>query len=417
MRATRADVDLDAVAHNVRALRQLVAPAELCAVVKADGYGHGAVAVGQAALEAGASWLGVALVEEGAVLRRDGIDAPILLLSQPRPADIDAAVRLDLRLSADTPAGIAAMADAAGRHDTVARLHLKVNTGMNRVGAPPADVVELASTIVERAELELEALWTHCAVADEPGNPFTDVQLDRFDAAWAGLVERGLAPPLRHAANTAAAIDHPRSRFDLVRVGIGLYGLPPAPALADRVDLVAAMTLRAEVSMVKRVPAGEAVSYGQAHTFARDANVATVPIGYADGVTRRLAFTGGQVLVGGRRCPIVGAITMDQLMVDCGDDPVAVGDEVVLIGRQGNEVITAQEWADRVDTIGYEVVCGIGPRVPRHYLRPSSALASPGASTASTPADRSGSAGPAGSAGSSQANGSGVGSATGVPGA
>ena len=195
MRASRADVDLDAVAHNVATLRALVAPAEVCAVVKADGYGHGALAVGQAALDAGASWLGVALVEEGAVLRRVGIEAPILLLSQPRPADIDAAVRLDLRLSAYTAAGVSAMATSARRQATVARLHLKVNTGMNRVGAAPADIAGLAAAVGDCPELELEALWTHCAVADEPANPFTDVQLDRFDAAWAELGSLGLAPP------------------------------------------------------------------------------------------------------------------------------------------------------------------------------------------------------------------------------
>ncbi len=369
MRATRAEVDLDAVAHNVRALRALVAPAELCAVVKADGYGHGAVAVSEAALAAGASWLGVALVEEGAVLRRDGVDAPILLLSQPRAADIDAAVRLDLRLTVDTPAGVSAVAAAAARHGRVARLHLKVNTGMNRMGAAPHEVVGLASAIAGDPHLSLEALWTHCAVADEPANPFTEVQLDRFEEVWADLDRRGLAPPLRHAANTAAGVDRPRSRYDLVRAGIGIYGLSPSPALAGRVELVASLTLRAEVAMVKRVSAGESISYGQAHTFARDANVVTVPIGYADGVARRLSFTGGQVLIGGRRRPIVGAITMDQLMADCGDDPVAVGDEVVLIGPQGDEMIDAQEWADRLDTIGYEIVCGIGPRVPRHYRR------------------------------------------------
>jgi alanine racemase len=369
MRASRADVDLDAVAHNVAAIRSRVEPAQVCAVVKADGYGHGAVAVGHAALEAGATWLGVALVEEGAVLRRDGIEAPILLLSQPRPTDIDAAIRLDLRLSAYTGDGVAAMAASAARQSAVARLHLKVNTGMNRVGADPDQIVELAQSIDAAPGLELEALWTHCAVADEPANPFTDVQLDRFDQAWAGLADVGLHPPMRHAANTAAAIDHPRSHYDLVRVGIGLYGLAPAPALAGRMALERAMTLRAEVAMVKRVEPGQRISYGQAHRFEAAATVATVPIGYADGVSRRLSFTGGQVLIGGRRRAIVGAITMDQLMVDCGDDPVAVGDEVVLIGRQGEACIEAQEWADRLDTIGYEVVCGIGPRVPRHYVR------------------------------------------------
>ena len=301
MRAARAEVDLGAIAHNVRTLRDLVAPAELAVVVKADGYGHGAVAVGQAALGAGASWLGVALVEEGAVLRKAGISAPILLLSEPRATDIDAAVRWDLRLSVYTARGIDAAAAAARAAGKVAPLHLKVNTGMNRVGAERGDVVSLAKEIAGHPELELEALWTHCAVADEPGNPFTDEQLDRFEAVRAELDEAGLAPAMLHAANTAAAIEHPRSRYDLVRAGIGVYGISPSPALEGRVDLRPALSLRAEVSMVKRVAAGQSISYGLRHRFERDTVVATVPIGYADGVPRRLSSAGGEVLVGGRR--------------------------------------------------------------------------------------------------------------------
>jgi alanine racemase len=373
MRATRAEVDLDAVAANVRVLCQLVAPAELCAVVKADGYGHGGIAVGQAALEAGAGWLGVALVEEGAVLRRAGVQAPILLLSQPRPSDIDAAVRLDLRLSAYTEHGLDAIAAAARRRGVVAPVHLKVNTGMNRVGASPIDVAGLAGQITKDPNLDFEALWTHCAVADEPSNPFTDEQLDRFDDVLADLDRLGLPPRLRHAANSAAALDHPRSRYDIARVGIALYGIAPAPGRAVGVGLTPALSLRAEVAMVKRVESGEQISYGLTHRFDRDATVATVPIGYADGVARRLSFTGGEVLIGGRRRRIVGTITMDQLMVDCGDDEVEVGDEVVLIGSQGDEHITAEEWAERLDTIAYEIVCGIGARVPRHYHRSGAA--------------------------------------------
>jgi len=367
VRAARAEIDLGAIAHNVAALRDLVAPAELCAVVKADGYGHGAIASGRAALAAGATWLGVALVEEGAVLRKAGIEAPILLLSQPPPADIEAAVRFDLRLSVYTSAGVEAVADAARARGTRAVVHLKVDTGMNRVGADPAEVAGLAKQIAGRPELEFEALWTHCAVADEPGHPFTDQQLDRFDEVYAELERAGLAPPMRHAANTAAAIEHPRSRYDLVRAGIGVYGISPAPALDGRVDLHPALTLRAEVSMVKRVAAGERISYGLRHRFEHDTVVATVPIGYADGVPRRLSAVGGEVLIGGRRRAIVGTVTMDQLMVACGDDEVAVGDEVVLIGRQGDESVTAAEWAGPLDTIAYEIVCGIGPRVPRTY--------------------------------------------------
>jgi len=367
VRAARVEVDLEAVAHNVRVLRELVAPAELCAVVKADGYAHGAIAVGQAALGAGAAWLGVALLEEGAVLRKAGIDAPILLLSQPRTDDIPAAVRYGLDISVYTASGIEGVAEAARAAGVVASVHLKVNTGMYRVGAEPGDIPTLAKEIVRRPELELAALWTHCAVADEPGNPFTDEQLDRFERVEAELAAAGIVPRLRHAANTAAGIDHPRSRYDLVRAGIGIYGISPAPALDGRVDLHPALTLRAEVSMVRRVPAGERVSYGLRHRFERDTVVATVPIGYADGVPRRLSSVGGEVLVAGRRRRIVGAVTMDQLMVDCGDDPISVGDEVILLGRQGDEVITAAEWAAPLDTIAYEIVCGIGPRVPRRY--------------------------------------------------
>jgi alanine racemase len=369
VRAARAEVDLGAIAHNVRVMADLVSPAALCAVVKADGYGHGAIAVGEAALAAGATWLGVALVEEGAVLRKAGITAPILLLSEPRPSDLEDALRYDLRLSVYTAESVAATAEAAAAVGVTARLHLKVDTGMNRVGCRPADVVALAREVARRPGLELEAVWTHCATADEPGEPFTDEQLDRFDAVVAELAAAGLDPPLRHAANSAAGMDHPRARLDLVRSGIAVYGLAPAPALAGRVALRPAMTLRAEVSMVKRVPAGEWVSYGRRHRFEHDATVATVPIGYADGVPRRLSLVGGEVLVGGRRRPVVGAVTMDQLMVDVGDDEVAVGDEVVLLGTQGAERITAEEWGDRLGTIAYEVVCGIGPRVPRLYRR------------------------------------------------
>jgi len=367
VRAARADVDLSAVAHNVEALRREVAPALLCAVVKADGYGHGAIAVSEAAIAAGADWLAVALVEEGAVLRKAGIKAPILLLSQPRLADLGAVVRWDLRVCLHSTTAAELLAEAARAQGRVARVHLKVDTGMNRVGVAPADALAVAREIERRPELELEGVFTHCAVADEPGNPFTDVQLDRFEAVLDELAEAGIAPAIRHAANSATAIVHPRGRYDLVRAGISVYGIPPAPGLAAELDLRPALTLRAEVSMVKRVPPGEGISYGLRHRTDAATTVATVPIGYADGVPRRLGLTGGEVLIGGQRRPILGVVTMDQLMVDCGDDHVEPGDEVVLIGRQGDEEVTAEEWAERLDTIAYEIVCGIGPRVPRVY--------------------------------------------------
>ncbi len=366
MRPTWAEVDLGAVAHNVALLVERSAPAEVCAVVKADGYGHGAVPVAQAALGAGATWLAVALVEEAAELRAAGIDAPLLVLSEPRPEEFDEVADLALRVTLYTPEGVRAAGAVGGR----LAVHLKVDTGMHRVGAQPQHVVALARSVVAAPSLELEALWTHCAVADEPERPFTAEQLTRFDAVLADLAAAGIEVPLTHAANSAGAIAHPAARRSLVRVGIAVYGIDPSPELAGMLALQPALRLRSEVSLVKRVAAGEGISYGLHHTFERDATVATVPVGYADGVRRRLGLLHQEVLVGGRRCPIVGVVTMDQLMVDCGDDPVAVGDEVVLLGRQGDDEVRATEWAAALDTIGYEITCALGPRVPRRYHPP-----------------------------------------------
>jgi alanine racemase len=370
MRAAWAEVDLGAIAHNVRQLLAVAAPAAVCAVVKADGYGHGVVPVATATLQAGAQWLAVALPEEGAALRDAGIDAPVLVLSEPPPSEMELVARTGLRPTLYTRAGIHAAAVAAKTTAHGLPVHLKVDTGMHRVGADPGEAVELAELIGSHPELELEAVWTHCAVADEPDNPFTAEQLRRFDGVVDALGRAGLRPPLLHAANSAAAIAHPAARYDFVRAGIALYGIAPSPALAGVADLRPAMSLKARVAMVKDVAAGEGISYGHQHVFDRPAVVATVPIGYADGVRRRLSAAGGQVLIRGRRHPIVGVVTMDQLMVDCGDEPVEVGDEVVLIGEQGGETVTAEEWAARLDTVGYEIVCGIGPRVPRRYRSP-----------------------------------------------
>jgi alanine racemase len=364
-----AEVDLGAVRRNAGRLAERVAPARLCAVVKAYGYGHGPVRVAEAALAGGASWLAVALVEEGAALRRAGITEPVLLLSEPPPAAMGAVVALDLTPAVYTAPGIAAAAEAvaASGRERPLPVHLKVDTGMNRVGASPAEALALALDVTRRPELELEGLWTHLAVADEPADEFTRLQLDRFEKARAELAGEGLHPML-HAANSAAALVVPEARYDLVRCGIALYGLAPGPALEGCLPLEPALSLKARVSHVKRVDAGERISYGRRYAVTEGATVATVPIGYADGVPRRLSAVGGEVLLGGRRRPIAGTVTMDQLMVDCGDDAVAVGDEVVLLGHQGAERIGAEEWAARLDTISYEIVCGIGARVPRVFL-------------------------------------------------
>jgi alanine racemase len=348
-------------------LRRAVAPAEIWAVVKANGYGHGAAPVAQAALAGGASGFCVALVQEGIELRAAGLRAPILVLSEPPPALMPELGRHDLRATVYTAEGVDAAAAAAGPAGVT--VHLKVDTGMRRVGAEPGDALAIAQRIEGHPSLRLEGVFTHLAVADEPDHPATDVQLDRFDEVLALLAEHGISPPLVHAANSAGGIAHRRARRSFVRAGIAVYGLAPAPGMVELTrPLRPALSLRARVSHVKAVRAGEQVSYGLRHTFERDTVVATLPLGYADGVPRRLFGTGGHVLVGGQRRPIVGVVTMDQLMVDCGPGAgVRVGDEAVLIGHQGGEEITALEWAERLGTISYEIVCGLGARVPRIY--------------------------------------------------
>lgn len=365
-RHAAAHVDLDAVAHNVTALRDLVAPSELCIVVKADGYGHGAEDVAHVAIAAGADRLAVALVEEGQELRDVGVTAPVLLLSQP-PADAMAdAFAAELTPTVDTAEGIDAAASAAAGEAW--GVHLKVDTGMHRVGCDPADAVDLARAVLD-AGLALQGTFTHLAVADEPDRPETDEQLEIFAAVLAELAAAGIDPGLRHAANSAAALVHPAARLDLVRVGIATYGVPPSADLELPVPLEPAMNVRAEVSRVRSVAAGEGVSYGLRHRFRSPARLAVVPLGYADGVPRRLGELGADVLIGGVRRPMRGVVTMDQLVVEVTDGPeVAVGDEVVLIGRQGDEEITTGEWAEMLGTISYEIVCGFGPRLPRRHL-------------------------------------------------
>jgi alanine racemase len=314
----------------------------------------------------------VALVFVGEELRRAGIDAPVLLLSEPRPEAMPAALAAGLTPTLYTAEGIdaaAAAAAAASARDEPWAVHLKVDTGMHRVGADPDQVVDLACRIGAHPQLRLGGTSTHLAVADEPARPETAQQLRRFHTVLDGLVEAGLEPGLRHVANSAGLIAHPDARLDMVRVGIAMYGIAPSATLTGAVDLRPAMSVRCSVTFVRSVAAGEAVSYGLRHRFEQPADLAVIPVGYADGVPRRLSETGGEVLVGGRRCPMRGVVTMDQTIIEVTGAPrVAPGDEVVLLGSFGDEQVSAQEWADRLGTIPYEVVCGFGPRLPREYL-------------------------------------------------
>ncbi len=368
MRPTWADVSLEAVANNVELLADLVRPAELCAVVKADAYGHGAVPIARTAVEAGATTLAVALVDEGRQLRDAGFDTSILLLSEPRPNEFAEVVEYRLMPTVYQGEGLAGASAAAAAAATTLPVHLKVDTGMARVGARPAEVMMLADSIAERDTLELAGVWTHCAVADEPGNEFTGYQIEQFDHLLSRLRLAGHHGYTRHMANSAVAMAHPSGRYDMVRCGIALYGIPPSPAMSGCLSLQPAMTVRSEVAMVKAVAAGTPVSYGHHFTTSTETQIATIPIGYADGWPRRLGVCGGEVLIGGERRPIAGVVTMDQLMVDCGpESKVAVGDEVVLLGRQGDEEITATEIAERLGTVAYEIVCQLGRRIPLRY--------------------------------------------------
>jgi alanine racemase len=368
-RPTELRVDLAAIAANVAALGR-TAGTDVCAVVKGDGYGHGAVPVARAALAGGATWLAVALVEEGEDLRAAGIDAPVLVLSEPPAAAVAALLAARLTPVAYRPAFLEALAAAGAARGVPVGIHLKADTGMGRVGVPEDGWADVVGRAAASPHLDVQGLMTHLAVADEPGNPATDRQLDGFDRFIALAEEHGVRARWIHAANSAGTLLHPRSRRTLVRPGIGVYGLSPDLAV-DALDhgLVPASSLVSEVSYAKYVARGTAVSYGLRWSAPADGWVATVPVGYADGVPRRLTGR-GEVLVGGRRRPIAGTVTMDQLLVWCGDDRPRVGDEVVLIGRQGAASLRFEDWAEHVGTITYEVATQLTARVPRTHLDP-----------------------------------------------
>lgn len=367
-RPTWVEVDLDAISANVAALKAQAAAPRLAAVVKADGYGHGAVPAARAALAGGADWLAVALVEEGRTLRDAGIDAPVLVLAEPPAEAAGALLDADLVATVYTPAFTAALDAAARQRGTRAAVHVKLDTGMRRVGVPEADWDGALRRVRDAPGLHLAGLWSHFAVADEPDHPFVARQSAAFRRGLDLAASLSIRPDLVHLCNSAGTLHLPDDHYDMVRPGLSVYGLEPAPGLAGSTPLRPALAWYSQVSLLKHVAAGEAVSYGLRWTARHATLVATVPAGYADGVTRALTNR-VEVLVGGRRVPQVGTVTMDQVLVDLGPDgQAASGDEVCLIGAQGGDRITAEEWADLLGTINYEVVCSIGTRVPRVYV-------------------------------------------------
>jgi alanine racemase len=379
----KAEIDLKAIGHNIKELRRITHPkARLMAVVKANGYGHGAIQVAQCALQNGAASLGVARIEEGIQIRKAGIEVPVLIFGYTDPQRAADLLEYDLTQTVYTLAFAQTLSQTAASVHKKIRIHLKVDTGMGRLGLLPhtfqsdnpvainADAIKETLAIAGLKALELEGIFTHFATADSADKSYAENQLDLFMNYLNRLRKAGLEPSVRHAANSAALIDLPRSHLDMVRPGIATYGLYPSEEInKHKVFLKPAMSLKAQIIHLKDVPAGFKVSYGITHETLKPTTIATLPIGYADGLNRLLSSR-GQMLVHGQRAPIIGRVCMDLTMLDVGHiDGVQVGDEVVVFGQQDNANLSIDEMASLLNTINYEIVTSITARVPRVYLK------------------------------------------------
>lgn len=367
-RSTRAVVDLDAIAANVRALSRRAGQAALMTVVKGNAYGHGALMVARTALQNGAQWLGVFTAEEGVQLRRGGVTAPILVLGPFSPFEARAMVLMNLTPTVSTAqAGDVLQNAAEGRRIVY---HVELDTGMTRGGVLPDQAVSLIRQLQRLSSLKFGGLYTHFAGADMADEPSAVEQLARFHGTAQELEGEGIRVPMRHAANSAATFHFPSAYFDMIRVGISTYGYYPFASASSLPPLRPALRLLSSVSRVTRVPAGTGVGYGHDFRCIRPSIIALVPIGYADGLHRSLGNGRGTALIRGHAVSIVGRVSMDQITVDVTEVPdVRIGDEVVLIGRQGNVRQTAETLAAQADTISYEVLASLLPRVPRLYIR------------------------------------------------
>jgi len=365
-------VDLDAVRHNVRRLREIAAPARVLAVVKADGYGHGLLPTARAARSAGAEWLGVAVLEEALALRDAGDDGPLLCWLAVPGESYATAVAADVDLTASSTWQLDEIAATARRLGQPARVQLKADTGLSRNGAPPdrwPSLVAEASAAQAAGVLRVTGVWSHFACADEPDHPSVKVQEAAFADALAAVEAAGLDPGVRHLANSPATLTRPSSHLDLVRCGLAVYGLSPVPQIGSAADfgLRPAMSVHSRLAAVKRVPAGSGVSYGHTHVTERETTLGLVPLGYGDGIPRH-ASNRAEVAIGGRRHRIAGRVCMDQFVVDLGDTDAEPGDPVELFGAGDGGAPTAQDWAEAVGTISYEIVTGPRGRAVRRWI-------------------------------------------------
>ncbi len=363
-----AEVDLDNIRFNFEQVKRNI-PSErsIMAVVKADAYGHGVIPVARTLVDAGADRLAVALPDEGVELRESGFKLPIQILGEVLPPQYSQLIDYDLIPTVSKMKTARGLNDLAGKNGIIKKIHVKVDTGMGRIGVTPETAVEFILEINQLPSIEVEGLMTHFARADEEDKEYTCQQWKEFNRVIKGLNEAGVEIPIKHAANSAAIIDLPRFALDQVRPGIMLYGLRPSHEVDRDFKLKPALSWKARIVYLKEIEAETGISYGATYITPDRSRIATIPLGYADGYSRLLSNR-GEVLVNGRRAPIRGRVCMDQLLVDVTEiEDVKVGDEVVLIGKQGKDEITATEMADLIGTINYEITCGISKRVPRLY--------------------------------------------------
>lgn len=370
-RPTRVEISLDALKHNYMAFRRSLPDGmKLMAVVKANAYGHGAVEVAREAVRCGADYLGVAILDEAIELRNAGIKAPLLVLGYSPPEAIDTAVKHDIALTVYTEEMLEAVERRSNRHEPL-KIHIKIDTGMGRLGlVGEEEAIRFITRAMEAEGVTVEGLFTHFAKADEADKSYTRMQHDRMQGIVAYLASQGIRFPLVHAGNSATAIDTPELSFNMIRLGISLYGLyPSAKVNRKSIQLEPVMSFKTGVVMAKSLPPDSGVSYGCVYRTKQDEQIVTLPVGYADGFTRMLSGK-AHVLIRGKRLPVVGTICMDQCMVNASELPtLRIGEEVVLIGKQGDARITADEVADMLGTIHYEVTCMVANRVPKVYVR------------------------------------------------
>jgi alanine racemase len=368
MQPTWAEIDLSALSHNLKNIRKKAEGRKILFAVKANGYGHGAIEISKRALNSGVDMLGVATPEEAFELREAGIEAPILILGSILPGEAGEVIRKDIRQTVCDLELARKLSQEAGRQTKKAIIHIKIDTGMGRIGVSPQKSVSFIKEVLRLNNLEIEGIFTHFPSAGEKDKSFTLFQLEQFLKITEELKREGINISLKHTANSAAILDLPQTYLDMLRPGLIVYGLFPSPYVSRNIDLKAVMSLKTRIVFLKKVPGGTGIGYGRTYVTKKNSLIATLSVGYADGYSRLLSNQ-GEVIIKGKKVPVVGRICMDQCMVEIENIPeVKIGEEVVLIGRQGKEEIKAGEIAKKLGTIPHEIVSRIGKRVPRIYV-------------------------------------------------